>query len=56
MGIRVLSSTIWPKNERGELPDSKLFEAVVDATHRYKGIFYEGDAGGDRDMNGDGGY
>lgn len=42
LGIKVLSSTEWPKNERGELPDVKLFEAVVDATHRYKEIFYEG--------------
>lgn len=49
LGIRVLSSTIWPKNEQGQLPDIKLFEAVVDATHRYKNIFYEGEA----DTNGD---
>jgi hypothetical protein len=53
LGLRVLSSTLWPKNERGELPDVKLFEAVVDATHRYKEIFYED---GDAKMNGDGGY
>jgi hypothetical protein len=51
--LRVLSSTEWPRNERGELPDLKVFEAVVDATHRYKGIFY-GDAGGDGGL--DGGY
>ena len=43
LGLRVLSSTEWPKNDRNELPDTKLFEAVVDATHRYKNIFYEGD-------------
>jgi hypothetical protein len=53
LGLRVLSSTLWPKNERGELPDTKLFEAVVDATHRYREIFYED---GDKTMNGDGGY
>ncbi|RMZ88686.1 hypothetical protein DV736_g4073, partial [Chaetothyriales sp. CBS 134916] len=42
LGIRVLSTTEWPRNARGELPDLKLFEAVVDVTHRYKSIFYEG--------------
>ncbi|RMZ77429.1 hypothetical protein DV738_g4408, partial [Chaetothyriales sp. CBS 135597] len=42
LGIRVLSTTEWPRNARGELPDQKLFEAVVDVTHRYKAIFYEG--------------
>lgn len=42
LGIRVLSTTEWPKNENGQTPDLKLFEAVVDATHRYKDIFYEG--------------
>ncbi|RMD45118.1 hypothetical protein DV735_g63, partial [Chaetothyriales sp. CBS 134920] len=52
LGVRVLSTTEWPRNDRGELPDQKLFEAVVDVTHRYKSIFYEGgedtsnDAGG----------
>ena len=50
LGIRVLSSTLWPKNERGELPDMKLYDAVVDATHRYKDIFYEG--GGDGEGGG----
>ena len=39
LGVRVLSSTEWPKNERGELPDVKLFEAVVDATHKCRDIF-----------------
>jgi hypothetical protein len=42
LGIKVLSSCEWPKNERGELPDVKLFEAVVDATHKVREIFYEG--------------
>jgi hypothetical protein len=46
LGIRVLSSTIWPKNEQGQAPDMKLFEAVVDATHRHKTIFY-----GDNETN-----
>lgn len=49
MGIRVLGATEWPKNEQGKLPDMRLFEAVVDATHRYKGIFYEDEGG----MNGE---
>jgi hypothetical protein len=52
--LRVLSSTEWPRNELGQLPDLKVFEAVVDATHRHKVIFY-GDAGGDG-MDGGGGY
>ena len=53
LGVRVLSSTEWPKNEQGQAPDQKLFEAVVDATHRYKSIFYEGG----EETNGDaGGY
>jgi len=48
LGIRVLSSTEWPKNEHGQTPDIKLFEAVVDATHRYKSIFYDdGDGNGE---------
>jgi Replication factor A protein 3 len=51
LGVRVLSSTEWPKNANGQLPDTKLFEAVVDATHRYKGIFYEGEG----ETNGDDG-
>ncbi len=48
LGIRVLSSTEWPRNKNGKLPDLKLYEAVVDVTHRYKNIFYEkdGDDGG----------
>ncbi|RMZ85539.1 hypothetical protein DV737_g558, partial [Chaetothyriales sp. CBS 132003] len=50
LGIRVLSTTEWPRNARGELPDLKLFEAVVDVTHRYKTIFYEG---GEDTSNGD---
>jgi len=45
LGIRVLGATEWPKNENGQLPDLKAFEAVVDATHRYKEIFYDGDGG-----------
>lgn len=46
LGIRVLGASEWPKTESGQLPDLKLFEAVVDATHRYKGIFYEDDGEG----------
>jgi hypothetical protein len=52
LGVRVLSSSEWPRNENGQLPDASLFEAVVDVTHRYKSIFYgEGGEGGV-----DGGY
>ncbi|OAP62984.1 hypothetical protein AYL99_02211 [Fonsecaea erecta] len=46
LGLRVLSSTEWPRNENGQLPDLKLFEAVVDVTHRYKNIFYGDPEGG----------
>jgi hypothetical protein len=52
LGVKVLSSTEWPKNDRGELPDIKLFEAVVEATHRYKDIFYEGGGDGNSSMGG----
>lgn len=51
LGLRVLSSTEWPRNENGQSPDMKLFEAVVEATHRYKSIFY-----GDGESGVDGGY
>ena len=56
LGIKVLSSCEWPKNERGELPDIKLFEAVVDATHKCRGIFYEGSGGAGGGHDGFGGY
>ncbi|ETN41758.1 uncharacterized protein HMPREF1541_03695 [Cyphellophora europaea CBS 101466] len=52
LGVRVLSSTEWPKNERGELPDIKLFEAVVDATHKCRSIFYEGSGEDAAEMGG----
>ncbi|KAL6248383.1 hypothetical protein RBB50_004638 [Rhinocladiella similis] len=51
LGLRVLNATEWPRNENGQLPDIKLFEAVVDVTHRYKSIFY-----GDNENGTDGGY
>lgn len=44
--LRVLSSTEWPRNEQGQLPDMKLYAAVVDVTHRYKEIFYGDSEGG----------
>ncbi|KIV93362.1 hypothetical protein PV10_04579 [Exophiala mesophila] len=50
LGLRVLSATEWPRGPDGQLPDIKLFEAVVDVTHRYKGIFYEGE--GDTETGG----
>lgn len=53
LGVKVLSSCEWPKNERGELPDVRLFEAVVDVTHKVREIFYE-DSG--TANQGDGGY
>jgi len=51
LGLRVLNATEWPRNENGQLPDLKLFEAAVDVTHRYKNIFYGESEGGM-----DGGY
>lgn len=41
LGMRVMAATEWPKNERGQLPDLRLYEAVVDATHKYREIFYQ---------------
>jgi hypothetical protein len=42
LGLRVLGATEWPRNDVTGAPvDMKAYEAVVDATHRYKGIFYE---------------
>lgn len=41
LGIRVMAATEWPKNEKGQTPDLKLYEAVVEATHKYRGIFYQ---------------
>jgi hypothetical protein len=39
LGLRVLGATEWPKNADTEaVIDLKAYEAVVDATHRYKGI------------------
>jgi len=58
LGLRVLGATEWPRNpETGTLPDLKVYEAVVEATHRWKEIFYEGGsedtnmAGGGQDSN-----
>ena len=51
LGMRVLSATAWPKNDNGQAPDMKLYEAVVDATHRYKEMFYDG-GGEEGKMNG----
>ena len=45
LGLRVLGATEWlsSPNASGNSTgaDMKAYEAVVDATHRYKGIFYE---------------
>lgn len=51
LGLRVLTATSWQKNDAGQSIDLKVFEAVVDATHRHKEIFY-GEAADD----GAGGY
>lgn len=40
LGIRVMLATQWPKNQNGQAPDLKLYEATVEATHRHKEIFY----------------
>ena len=40
LGLKVLSATEWPKNEKGQAIDFKLWEAVVEVTHKYKEIFY----------------
>jgi hypothetical protein len=47
LGLRVLGTTEWPRNDATGAPiDMKAYEAVVDATHRYKGIFYENESSG----------
>jgi hypothetical protein len=52
LGLRVLGATEWPKNAvTGATIELKAYEAVVDATRRYKGIFYENESSG-----GAGGY
>lgn len=47
-----MAATEWPKNSKGMAPDLSLYEAVVDATHRHKEIFY----GEDVKMEEDGKY
>ena len=44
LGIRVLGCTEWVVPEGGKV-DMKSYEAVVEATHRWKSIFYEGGDG-----------
>jgi hypothetical protein len=47
LGLRVLGATEWPKHADSGAPiDMRAYEAVVDATHRYKGIFYENESSG----------
>lgn len=41
LGIRVMAATEWPKNDKGQTPDLKLYDAVVEATHKYREIFYQ---------------
>ena len=40
LGMRVLSTTEWPKSQDGKSVDLKIYEAVVDATHKHKELFY----------------
>ena len=50
LGLRVLAATEWPKNaDTGAVIDLKAYEAVVDATHRCKGIFYANESSGERE-------
>jgi hypothetical protein len=44
-------STQFQNADTGAVIDPKAYEAVVDATHRYKGTFYENESSG-----GAGGY
>jgi hypothetical protein len=45
LGLRVLGATEWHRNGDASAPiDMKAYEAVVDATHRYKAIFYENES------------
>lgn len=47
LGVRVLGTTEWPsRSPEGVAVDLKAYEAVVDATHRFKEIFYEEVGGG----------
>ena len=58
LGLRVLGATEWPKQSAGGTAaaiDMRAYEAVVDATHRYKEIFYEGESSVGGGMNGRGG-
>lgn len=54
----MLGSTEWPaRSPEGVAVDLKAYEAVVDATHRFKEIFYEdvsagGQGGGGGGMDG----
>ena len=42
LGIRVLGTTEWVTPADSPAVDMKAYEAVVEATHRWKEIFYEG--------------
>lgn len=45
LGVRVLGTTEWLTGDNGAAVDMKSYEAVVEATHRWKEIFYEGGEG-----------
>ena len=56
LGLKVLGSTEWPKNEQGTAADLRAYEAVVDATHRHRGIFYEDESSVKEEGGAYGGY
>ena len=43
LGLKVLSATEWPRSPDGKPVDLKVYEAVVEANHKYKSIFYAND-------------
>jgi hypothetical protein len=64
LGVRVLGATEWPAASAGRglgsaagggVVDMKAYEAVVDATHRFKEMFYEDVGGGGGGGGGSGG-
>jgi hypothetical protein len=47
LGLRVLGATEWPRHpDTGAQIDIRAYEAVVNATLKCKGIFYENESSG----------
>jgi hypothetical protein len=47
LGLRVLGATEWPRHpDTGAPIDMRAYEAVVNATLKYKGMFYENESSG----------